>query len=167
MYRLNIGGPLLTSQNDSLGRIWENDEKYLHVNNSAVNVSVDLLTINYPDGVTPEIAPRWVYASADTMGDANVTDLNFNITWVFSVDLRFLYLIRLHFCDIVSKSMNTLVFNVYINSDLAIPSLDLSSLKGDLSVPYYKDFVSNSSNSTGTMTVGVGPDSLLILAMPF
>lgn len=160
MYRLNVGGPLLTSQNDSLGRTWENDGKYLHVNNSAVNVSVDPLTVNFPVGLTPETAPKWVYASADAMGDANVTDLSFNITWIFAVDPSFLYLIRLHFCDIVSKAMNTLVFNVYINSDIAIPSLDLSSLKGDLSVPYYKDFVSNSSNSTGTMSVSVGPDNM-------
>ncbi|KAG0477223.1 hypothetical protein HPP92_014064 [Vanilla planifolia] len=160
MFRLNVGGPLLNSQNDSLGRTWENDGKYLHVNNSAVNVSVDPLTINYPVGFASDTAPKLVYATADAMGDANVTDLNFNITWVFSVDPSFLYLIRLHFCDIISKAMNTLVFNVYINSDIAIPSLDLSSLKGDLSVPYYKDFVSNSSNSNGSMSVSVGPDSL-------
>ncbi|KAL0926629.1 hypothetical protein M5K25_002868 [Dendrobium thyrsiflorum] len=160
MYRLNIGGPLLNSQNDTLGRIWENDGKYLHVNGSAVNVSVDPLTINYPDGVIVETAPKWVYASADAMGDPNVTDLNFNITWVFSVDPSFLYFVRLHFCDIVSKAMNTLVFNVYINSDIAIPSLDLSSLNGYLSVPYYKDFISNSSNNTSKMYVSVGPDSM-------
>ncbi|XP_020596941.1 receptor-like protein kinase THESEUS 1 [Phalaenopsis equestris] len=164
MYRLNIGGPLLTPQNDTLGRTWENDGKYLHVLGSAVIVAVDPLTINYPDGVRLEAAPKWVYSSADAMADANVTDLNFNITWVFSVDPSFLYFVRLHFCDIVSKAMDTLVFNVYINSDIAIPSLDLSSLKGDLSVPYYKDFVSNSSNNTSMMSVSVGPDSMADLS---
>lgn len=160
MYRLNMGGPLLMPTNDSLGRTWENDHKYLHVNSSAVNVSVDPQTLNYPDGFTEEMAPRWVYATADTMGDPNVTDLNFNMTWVFSVDPSFMYLIRFHFCDIFSKALNTLVFNVYVNSDMAMPSLDLSSLKGDLSVPYYKDFVSNSSNGSSTLTVSVGPDSV-------
>ncbi|WOK91910.1 receptor-like protein kinase THESEUS 1 [Canna indica] len=160
VYRLNVGGPLLTPRNDSLGRTWENDAKYLHVNSSAVKVYVDPETIKYPDGVTIETAPTWVYSTAEAMGDANVTDLNFNITWVFSADPSFLYLIRLHFCDIVSKALNTLVFNVYVNSDIAIPSLDLSSLKGDLAVPYYKDFVSNSSNGSNTMTVSVGPDTM-------
>ncbi|KAG6475557.1 receptor-like protein kinase THESEUS 1 [Zingiber officinale] len=159
MYRLNMGGPLLTPLNDSLGRTWENDAKYLHVNSSAVKVSAELDSINYPDGVTIETAPRWVYATAEAMGDPNVTDLNFNITWVFSVDPSFQYLIRLHFCDIVSKALNTLVFNVYVNSDIAIASLDLSSLKSDLSVPYYKDFVA-SSNGSNTMTVSVGPDTM-------
>lgn len=160
MYRLNVGGPLLTAGNDSLGRTWESDGEYLHVNSSAVNVSVDPMTINYPDGVTEDTAPRWVYATADAMGDANVTDLNFNMTWVLSVDPSFVYLIRLHFCDIVSKALNTLVFNVYVNSDIAIASLDLSSLKGELSMPYYKDFVSNSSNGTSALTVSVGPDTM-------
>lgn len=160
MYRLNIGGPLLTPENDSLGRTWETDGRYLHVNSSAVKVFVDPSTIKYPEGITVETAPRLVYSTADTMGDPNVTDLSFNITWVFSVDPSFLYLLRLHFCDIVSKALNTLLFNVYINSDIAIDGLDLSSLKGDLSVPYYKDFVSNSSNGSSTLTVSVGPNSL-------
>ncbi|XP_072988496.1 receptor-like protein kinase THESEUS 1 [Typha latifolia] len=160
MYRLNMGGPLLTPQNDSLGRTWETDGTYLHVNSSAVKVSVDPITIKYHDGVTAETAPKWVYSTSEAMGDANVTDLNFNITWVFSVDPSFSYLIRLHFCDIVSKALNTLVFNVYVNSDIAIASLDLSSLKGDLSVPYYKDFVSNSSNGLSNLTVSVGPDTM-------
>ncbi|XP_074557478.1 receptor-like protein kinase THESEUS 1 [Curcuma longa] len=159
VYRVNMGGPLLTPLNDSLGRTWENDAKYLYVNSSAVMVAADLDSINYPDGVTTETAPRWVYSTAEAMGDANVTDLNFNITWVFPVDPGFQYLIRLHFCDIVSKVLNALVFNVYVNSDIAIASLDLSSLKGDLSVPYYKDFVSN-SNGSSTMTVSVGPDTM-------
>ena len=102
-----------------------------------------------------------MYATADAMGDANVTDLNFNMTWVFSVDPSFVYLIRLHFCDIISKALNILVFNMYVNSDKAIPSFgSLSSLKEELSVPYYKDFVSNSSNGTSTLTVSVGPDTM-------
>lgn len=158
MYRLNIGGPLVNANNDSLGRTWENDAKYLHINSSAVKKAVDPATITYHDGVTEETAPRWIYATADVMGDANVSNLNFNITWVFSVDPSFQYLTRLHFCDIVSNAMNILVFNVYVNTDMAIASLDLSSLLGDLSVAYYKDFVSNTSTGSNVLTVSVGPD---------
>ncbi|KAJ6813507.1 receptor-like protein kinase THESEUS 1 [Iris pallida] len=156
MYRLNVGGPPLPPPSDTLGRTWEADAKYLHVNSSAVKVSVSPSAIRYSDGVTPATAPRAVYATADAMGDANVTDLNFNITWVFDVDAGFQYFVRLHFCDIVSKALNTLVFNVYVNSDLALGSLDLSSLKMALAMPYYKDFVANTTD--GTVTVSVGPD---------
>ncbi|GMH24301.1 hypothetical protein Nepgr_026144 [Nepenthes gracilis] len=160
VYRLNVGGPMLTAQNDTLGRTWENDVKYLHVNGSAVNVSVSLGSISYPSSITPETAPNWVYATAETMGNANVADENFNITWVFNVEPNFMYFIRVHFCDIISKALNTLVFNMYINSDVAWQSLDLSSLTNGLDVPLYKDFVSNSSSNSSTLTVSVGPDTM-------
>ncbi|XP_050368157.1 receptor-like protein kinase THESEUS 1 [Argentina anserina] len=160
MYRLNMGGPLLTADNDTLKRTWENDAKYLHVDSSAVNVSINPASVKYPVAVTPEIAPNWVYATAEAMGDANVPNGNFNITWVFPADPNYLYLVRVHFCDIVSKSLNNLVFNVFINSDNVLSSLDLSSITGDLNVPYYKDFVANSSADSNMLTVSVGPDSM-------
>ncbi|CAK8535170.1 unnamed protein product [Lathyrus sativus] len=159
VYRLNIGGTLLTAENDTLGRTWENDQKYLHVNSSVTNVSTSPSSIRYRPGVTAETAPNWVYATAEAMGDANVANSNFNITWSFNVDPDFSYFVRLHFCDIISKAMNTLVFNVFINTDIAIGSLDLSSLTNDLALPYYKDFVSNAS-SGNTLTVSVGPDTM-------
>ncbi|XP_042498731.1 receptor-like protein kinase THESEUS 1 [Macadamia integrifolia] len=160
VFRLNMGGPLLTPQNDTLGRIWENDMKYLHVNSSAVNVLVNPSTIRYTMSVTSEIAPNWVYATAESMGDPNVPNQNFNVTWVFPVDPNFMYFIRLHFCDIVSRTLYDLVFNAYINSDTAISSLDLSTLTGNLATPYYKDFISNSSIDSDTITVSVGPDTM-------
>ncbi|KAM7251916.1 hypothetical protein ACFE04_023799 [Oxalis oulophora] len=160
VYRLNMGGPLLTAQNDTLGRTWENDDQYLHVNSSAWNVSVSPAEINYKPTVTAEVAPNWVYATAETMGNANVADVNFNVTWVFEVDRNFRYFIRAHFCDIMSNALNTLVFNVYINDDTASASLDLSSLTGDLNVPYYKDFVSNASVEADVLTVSIGPDPM-------
>ncbi|XP_047181177.1 receptor-like protein kinase THESEUS 1 [Vigna umbellata] len=160
VYRLNMGGPLLTPRNDTLGRTWENDQKYLHVNSSVTNVSVNPSSIKYHPGVTPETAPNWIYATSEAMGDANVANSNFNITWVFTVDPNFSYFIRVHFCDIFSKSLNTLVFNLFINTDIALGSLDLSSITNDLSVPYYKDFVSNASADSNILTVSVGPDTM-------
>ncbi|PON68462.1 Mitogen-activated protein kinase kinase kinase [Trema orientale] len=161
VYRLNMGGPLITSQNDTLGRTWEDDEKYLHVNSSAVKVSVSPSSIKYPPtGLTPETAPNWVYATAETMGDPNVANGNFNVTWVFQVDPNFMYFVRVHFCDIVSKALNTLVFNLYINDDSALGSFDMSSITNDLAVPIFKDYVSNSSDGSDSLTVSVGPDSM-------
>ncbi|XP_044460450.1 receptor-like protein kinase THESEUS 1 [Mangifera indica] len=161
VYRLNMGGPLISAQNDTLGRTWENDEKYLHVNSSAVRVAVNPSSIIYTASVTTETAPNWVYSTAEAMGNANVAGMNFNITWVFPVDPNFKYFVRAHFCDIMSASLNNLVFNLYINDDIAIGSLDLSSLTNGLDVPYYKDFVSNSSTDSDTLTVSVGPDTMV------
>nr|GEZ39021.1 receptor-like protein kinase THESEUS 1 [Tanacetum cinerariifolium] len=159
VYRLNMGGPRLTPQNDTLGRIWENDEKYLHVNSSAANVSVSPSSVMYPQSLSHEIAPSFVYATAQTMGNANVANLYFNVTWVLPVDPAFAYFVRVHFCDIVSESLNELLFNLYINSDNAYVGLDLSSLTGYLDVPVYKDFVTNSTDELSTLTVSIGPQA--------
>ncbi|CBI20358.3 unnamed protein product, partial [Vitis vinifera] len=92
VYRLNMGGPLLTAQNDTLGRTWENDEKYLHVNSSAKNLSVNPGNIKYTTAVTTETAPNLVYSTAESMGNANQWELQYN--------LGFLCRSRLHvFCS--------------------------------------------------------------------
>jgi len=80
--------------------------------------------------------------------------------WVikfFQVDPGYSYLIRLHFCDIVSNALNNLYFNVYINAMVGVSVLDLSSLTNALSTAYYKDFVLNASAITnGSIMVQVG-----------
>lgn len=85
-------------------------------------------------------------------------NVNFNITWVFGVDPGYKYFVRVHFCDIVSKALNSLVFNLYINSDNALGSFDISTYTGALNMPCYRDFISNSSDGSSTFTVSVGPD---------
>ncbi|KAF5787555.1 putative alpha,alpha-trehalose-phosphate synthase (UDP-forming) [Helianthus annuus] len=75
-----------------------------------------------------------------------------------SSDPDFAYFVRVHFCDIVSKLSNTLVFNLYINSDIAYGDLDLSNIRGDLDVPVYRDFVTDSTDESNTLTVSVGSD---------
>ena len=80
--------------------------------------------------------------------------------WVIKflqVDPGYSYLIRLHFCDIVSKALNTMYFNVYINEMMGESVLDLSTLTNALSTAYYKDFVLNASAITnGSILVQAG-----------
>lgn len=161
-YRLNVGGPNLGPGNDTLYRTWESDSAYNMFVEGSKSVSVSLKTVKYPPAnggvnLTPLIAPAWVYASAQQMQDPVTLDPNFNLTWRFSVDQGYSYLIRFHFCDIVSLALNTLYFNVYINEMMAVPSLDLSSLTGALATAYYRDFVLDSANVTNrTIMVQVG-----------
>lgn len=159
IYRLNVGGPIITPENDTLGRSWESDHQYLDPGVTASNVSVAPNIIVYPEGESPSIAPPVVYASAIEMADANVQVPNFNITWKMDIDTAFTYLVRLHFCDIVSKSMNDLYFNVYINGKAGVTGLDLSTLTGSLASAYYTDIVVNSSmvTSLSPLIVQVGP----------
>ncbi|XP_057783101.1 LOW QUALITY PROTEIN: probable receptor-like protein kinase At2g21480 [Salvia miltiorrhiza] len=160
-YRLNSGGPLITPQNDTLGRSWEPDQPYLDPKFMGSAASVQPNVITYPEGESPLIAPPMVYATATQMADANVQVPNFNITWRMKVDKTFQYFIRLHFADIVSKAANELYFNVYLNGRAAITGLDLTTVAGGLSAAYFADFVLNSSMVTGLdpLTVQVGPMS--------
>ncbi|GAV61549.1 Pkinase_Tyr domain-containing protein/Malectin_like domain-containing protein [Cephalotus follicularis] len=157
VHRLNMGGPLITSQNDTLGRTWVPDTPFLKDQKLAKDVSVATNIIKYPDGVTPLIAPQVVYASAVEMANSETVQPNFNVTWNFDVDSSFSYLLRMHFCDIVSKSLNDLYFNVYVNGKMAISGLDLSSITNNLAAPYYKDVVVNASLMAGGLNVQVGP----------
>ncbi|XVE49002.1 hypothetical protein DITRI_Ditri01bG0046800 [Diplodiscus trichospermus] len=157
VYRLNMGGPLITSQNDTLGRVWIPDTDFLQDKRLAKEASAATTSIKYPETLTPLIAPPTVYSSLIQMADAKTVKPNFNVTWQFEVDTAFDYMVRMHFCDIVSKALNDLYFNVYINGKMAISGLDLSSLTGGLAVPYYKDIVVNASLFTNGLTVQIGP----------
>lgn len=158
VYRLDVGGPLVTADNDTLGRTWVSDKPYLKPGFAAKDVSVSTAVVRYPEEGSPLIAPPVVYATAVEMARANVNTPSFNVTWSLDLDTSYTYLLRLHFCDIVSKSANDLYFNVYIGGKMAISGLDLSAINSNqLTVPYYQDFVVNSSIINNPLTVQIGP----------
>ncbi|XP_057979480.1 receptor-like protein kinase THESEUS 1 [Malania oleifera] len=159
-YRINMGGPLLTPKNDTLWRTWEPDKPYLANPAAAHNVSANPGVIEYSAGVLAEAAPKWVYATAQEMANANVTDQKFNISWFFEVDQNFTYLVRFHFCDIVSVAPHSLIFNVYINNQSALNSFDISTKTMELSAAYFIDFLVNASVGSNQMLVQIGPSVL-------
>ncbi|XP_016435020.1 receptor-like protein kinase THESEUS 1 [Nicotiana tabacum] len=159
-YRVNMGGPKLTPRNDTLWRIWNSDHSFLVHPSSARNVTKDPKTVKYPAGESVDIAPNWVYSTAQEMADAKVMDQKFNITWAFQVEHGFTYFIRMHFCDVVSASLNNLIFDVYINNQTAVESLDISTKTMALSAAYFADFVVNISTGSDKLFVQVGPSNL-------
>ncbi|XVF54345.1 hypothetical protein PTKIN_Ptkin05aG0174100 [Pterospermum kingtungense] len=163
-YRLNMGGPTLTPKNDTLSRTWVPDTQYNMFPQGAEAVKAGSRIKYQPDkGLTPLVAPYLVYATAERMTTeayAQSLEPNFNLTWVMNIDASFSYLIRMHFCDFVSKSRNELYFNVYINGLMGVSSLDLTSQAGDLSTAYYTDFVLNATSITNnSIMVQVGSAS--------
>ncbi|CAN0870949.1 Probable receptor-like protein kinase At5g61350 [Linum grandiflorum] len=161
-HRLNIGGQIITPENDTLSRTWIPDTLYNVFPLGASNVSVSPEAVSFPEsgGATPYIAPRSVYATAEQMADSETQKANFNLTWKLPTDPGFSYLIRLHFCDIVSKSLDDLYFNVYINGFVGEGPIDLSSVDRALDTAYYKDFVVGpGSMQNGSVMVQVGPDT--------
>ena len=81
-YCLNSGGPLITAQNDTLGRNWEPDQPYLDPKFMGSAASVKPNVITYPEGESPLIAPPMVYATATQMADANV-----QVTFLYSLKI--------------------------------------------------------------------------------
>ncbi|KAK7380361.1 hypothetical protein VNO78_32869 [Psophocarpus tetragonolobus] len=162
VHRINVGGMKITPFNDTLWRTWIPDGEFL-VFKDAAKTAVSIHTPNYQKGgATREIAPDNVYMTAQEMNkDHNIIASQFNITWDFPVaqgGVR--HLVRLHFCDIVSSSLNLLYFDVYINGYSAYKDLDLSFLTVHaLASPVYVDFVVDSDDS-GVIRISVSPSEL-------
>lgn len=135
--RVNMGGRTITYDDDTLFRTWVPDQSFLMRHNFAQSVS-NIMAVRYRGGVTQDIAPQTVYGTAAVTPSSNYA----NVTWEFTVDPGFRYLVRFHFCDIVSVSHDHIYFNVYIDSTNVLPDFDLSKKYSDFKgIPYYEDFV--------------------------
>ncbi|KAB2068028.1 hypothetical protein ES319_A08G002500v1 [Gossypium barbadense] len=160
VFRVNMGGPTVSFENDTLWRTWVPDQRFLVEKNLALSVSNFRAVKFVEGGATPDIAPSTVYGSCTEMNSANVTGGNFNVTWEFDVDPGFQYLVRFHFCDIVSDALNELYFNVFIDSLMVVRDLDLSTyLVNVLAAAYYMDYVTDLVTSN-KLHVSIGPSTL-------
>ncbi|XP_059297592.1 receptor-like protein kinase HERK 1 [Lycium ferocissimum] len=159
--RVNMGGPAVSFENDTLWRNWVPDKSFLTQPDFAKSVS-KIGSVKYPaDGATVDIAPQTVYGTATKMNvDASGNDAsaNFNVTWGFNVELGFQYFIRLHLCDIVTTAANQLLFNIYVDSSNVAADFDLSSKVSGLANAYYMDFVTPLANSN-KISISIGPSS--------
>ncbi|KAG6417599.1 hypothetical protein SASPL_119783 [Salvia splendens] len=166
--RLNMGGQFVSLVNDTLGRNWEPDGLYLKQPNLATSKS-NIPAVQYPNGgATADTAPPTVYGTCTKMNSDGDPNSNFIVTWDIPVDLGFQYLIRLHFCDIVSASPTDSVFDVYIDTYVVYRDLELSTkLYGKLATAFYADFVTpvldrpNFSVSIGPSPRSSYPDAFL------
>ncbi|RWV77407.1 hypothetical protein GW17_00061767, partial [Ensete ventricosum] len=164
VFRINVGGSLVTPDNDTLWRTWEPDDKFLQRPSRAQSVTFGGHIHHTDGGATPETAPDFVYGTARAMnkGDSSLSSSPsnyFNISWNFPMPSSVHgFLVRLHFCDIVSIALNELYFNVYINGYPAYKDLDLSSQSSyTLASPFYVDFVLLHRSSTGGINISIGP----------
>ncbi|KAJ8442034.1 hypothetical protein Cgig2_007872 [Carnegiea gigantea] len=160
VHRINVGGLKITPFNDTLWRTWIPDDDYLLIKSAAKKVSTTH-TPNYKaSGATREIAPDNVYMTAQEMDmDNGNAFVEFNLTWNFPVIDQAQYLVRLHFCDIVSVALRQLYFNLYINGLMA-KEVDLSSLTiFTLAAPVSVDFLVSMDHSR-PIQISVGPSVL-------
>lgn len=152
VYRLNVGGnDISPSQDTGLYRSWSDDFPYLYGAALGVSYSADQsMKIQYPPGMPTYVAPQDVYTTARSMGPNPQININYNLTWIFSVDSGFSYLVRLHFCEIqlnITK-LNQRVFDIFLYNQTAETGIDvvawalnlIPASNGD-GVPVYRDYV--------------------------
>ncbi|XP_057547854.1 receptor-like protein kinase HERK 1 [Amaranthus tricolor] len=158
--RVNMGGPYVGFNNDTLWRTWVTDDGFLLNDASGEEVS-NIGAVKYAGGLATKFsAPRSVYGTAREMNSASDPTANFNVTWEFKVDIGFQYLVRFHFCDIVSTSLNELYFNVYIDSWFVRQDTDLSTLTGGaLATAVFIDAVTPFATSN-KLRIGIGPSNI-------
>ncbi|BFG35878.1 hypothetical protein CerSpe_221520 [Prunus speciosa] len=164
IYRVNVGGPKITADNDIIRRNWEQDDRYLSNSTSADDSRPSSQTLIRQSGESDgfvgsdndSIAPDSVYQTAKLMtSDTKGLPNALNITWSFNVSADARHLVRVHFCDIIGPPGN-IVFNLYSNGNfiknVGAPDVSFSNLYW----PFYYDFVL-SSNGSEFINISIGP----------
>ncbi|AES97210.1 feronia receptor-like kinase [Medicago truncatula] len=143
LYRLNVGGEQILPKYDTgMFRNWDIDDGYIFGVDEIkpFNRSMKVL---YTDHVPEYTAPDDVYRTSRSMTPYWAVNLNYNLTWFFEVDSGFLYLIRLHFCDVsyAITRVNEVVFSVFLNNQTAEEEFDPFAISGRPGVAIYRDYV--------------------------
>ncbi|KAK1283227.1 Receptor-like protein kinase FERONIA [Acorus calamus] len=157
--RLNVGGQTVSAIDDSGGlyREWKDDSIYIYGTAMGVTYPRDPnVTIDYPDTTPAYVAPPSVYSTARSMGPNPSVNLNYNLTWIVTVDPGFYYLVRLHFCEITYPitKINMRVFDVFINNHAALNAFDVIR-GGGFRVPIYRDFIVLLPNTSATQDIWI------------
>ncbi|OMO50582.1 hypothetical protein COLO4_37994 [Corchorus olitorius] len=93
MHRINTGGADIPPANDTgMYRAWSTDDNYLAIAEPSfipINTSINLNFSDQPSFVAPDV----IYRKARTMGQDKTVNENYHLTWEFSVDSGFNYLL--------------------------------------------------------------------------
>ncbi|KAL7604443.1 hypothetical protein Lser_V15G20052 [Lactuca serriola] len=143
IHRVNVGGQRINVDRDTLRRTWTPDDSFIFNNGPARNVTFDG-RINYVDGgASSSDAPDDVYKTAKQLNNSLV-----NITWNFNVNKNAMYLVRSHFCDIISTSLvdPNDAFNLFVYSHHK-EEIQPGNTVDALQAPFYLDLVVESTDS--------------------
>ncbi|XP_058075444.1 receptor-like protein kinase FERONIA [Magnolia sinica] len=166
--RLNVGGKDISGNQDSssLFRTWSDDTPNIYGAASGVTSLWNLSkTFEYTDDVPSYTAPMEVYETARSMGPNPKVNQNYNLTWYFTVDAGFTYLVRLHFCEFrpYINKVNQLVFKIFIQNLTAETEADVFVWGGQTNgVPVYRDYaITIPSGPTLDLWVALTPNVLI------
>ncbi|XP_065637627.1 receptor-like protein kinase FERONIA [Quercus suber] len=143
VYRLNIGGGMISPTEDTgMYRSWSGDDAaYLTSSEKGFVDRNTTIRLRFSK-ISNYTAPEEVYITALTMGPNKTINKSNNLTWEFSVDAGFNYLVRLHFCEFqveVTKEGDR-DFYIFIADQIAEERADVLSWSGGNGIPVYKDY---------------------------
>ncbi|KAG4212271.1 hypothetical protein ERO13_A02G154900v2 [Gossypium hirsutum] len=148
VYRINVGGDNITTDEDTLWRNWIPDNQFLSDPSSAMKNSLFFKgEPAYTSGRANEYtAPNLVYKTAriSIVQDQFNRGQSFNITWSSNITWSFK-------CD---PSIDSVMFDLYIYNKFEKVVYPYNET-GQFAVPFYFDFVVDSDKS-GVMNVRVG-----------
>ncbi|KAJ4707262.1 Receptor-like protein kinase [Melia azedarach] len=143
-YRLNVGGPYVSAKDDTgMFREWQDDSNNIYAAAYGVTPQPSGVTVKYTGDTPAYTAPTVVYTTSRTMGKDPNLNKRYNLTWIFSVDPGFNYLVRLHFCEtqLEVTRENQRVFSIFINNQTAEKDADVINWSGGSGIPVFKDYV--------------------------
>ncbi|XP_010552466.1 PREDICTED: putative receptor-like protein kinase At5g39000 [Tarenaya hassleriana] len=155
VYRVNVGGKAVTALGDTgMFRRWDSDnDGYFIGPNSGQTPYLPDVRINYTSKTPAYVAPEEVYTTYRTMGNAQnpLLNLNFNLTWIFTVDVGFNYLVRLHFCETMLEvtKRGQRVFSIFITNRSVVLDADVINWSGGSKIPVYRDFATLMGSNGG------------------
>ncbi|KAE8704876.1 Kinase superfamily protein [Hibiscus syriacus] len=144
---------------------WVADRDYIVVGNWATNYPYQTIRLRYDEQFPPNsenynaasqnFTPDRVYRTCKEVRlHDNQTSNSHNITWHFNVSKNAQHFVRVHFCDIISQSPNTVQFGLFIYNNFTQQIDPYQYNIINTAVPFYLDFVVDSGESD-FISVGV------------
>ncbi|KAG9158487.1 hypothetical protein Leryth_016140 [Lithospermum erythrorhizon] len=94
------------------------------------------------------------------MSDLQVIEKRINMSWKFTVDPGFDYLVRLHFCELEVNKPSQRIFKIYINNKTAADNFDIFARAGGKNRAYHEDYLDATSSDVTSLWVQLGPDTV-------
>ncbi|XP_061998849.1 receptor-like protein kinase FERONIA [Rosa rugosa] len=146
VYRINVGGaPISPYADTGMYRTWEAAD-YIYLDDTSKEFSVlpqnNTIELNFV--AVPEYsAPEEVCKTGRSMGMNKTINKSYNLTWVFPLDPKFYYLVRLHFCEFESDitKYGDRSFQIYMANQTAEELADVIGWSGANGNPVYRDYV--------------------------
>lgn len=155
IYRVNVGGQAIKPDSDTVWRNWDPDDSYLSNPGNAKNGQFYSAKPNYKENVSEFTVPDLVYQTSKVIDDSNSNESNIlKATWSFNVNKTASHVGRVHFCDTVSKSVDTVHFTLYVNDNLSM-QVNSNDVADQLATPFSVKFDVGADDS-GILNVSIG-----------